>query len=262
LFLTDEELEGDEDVKPGKSSKKPPAKEGDSEVAFQKLTDVKKFDYLLGMSMWMLTDERKNELLKQRDHKLSELRILKAKTKENLWIEDLDALSKKLEEVEEAERQEELQFLKKQAKIAAAKKPAAGGGGRAVKRASMGGKKDETKPNPDGMEVEFKVSAELIKKYEKIAEVAKRPKKEKVVAGSAEGAVAVEDGPDEFDALVEGGVNKALIKEPVKREPKAKKEPKPKAEKKSDGMKQTKLKFPAGTKGKGVSFSKNLASVV
>lgn len=29
--------------------------------------------YLLGMSMWMLTEENKNELLKQRDTKMAEL---------------------------------------------------------------------------------------------------------------------------------------------------------------------------------------------
>lgn len=48
-----------------------------TEKAFQKLSDVKKFNYLLGMSMWMLTKEKKDELLKQRDHKLTELNALK-----------------------------------------------------------------------------------------------------------------------------------------------------------------------------------------
>jgi DNA topoisomerase II len=212
----------------------------DPEKAFQKLTDVKKFDYLLGMSMWMLTEEKKNELLKQRDHRLSELRILKAKTEKNLWVEDLDALSKKLEEVEDKERKDDMEFLKKQAKNAAAKKAAAGG--RGAKKTF--GKGDETKPSKDGYELEFKVTADMIKKYEKEGQPKKeRVKKEKGVAAKAGAGDGVDEPIDEFDALVEGGAPK-VKKEPVKREPKAKKEPKPKGEKKADGMKQTKLKFP------------------
>lgn len=56
--------------------------------------------------MWMLTDERKNELLRQRDQKLHELDTLKKKTNKDLWREDLDEFSKKLDEVEEKERNE------------------------------------------------------------------------------------------------------------------------------------------------------------
>lgn len=41
------------------------------------MKEVKKFNYLLGMSMWMLTKEKKDELLKQRDQKLVELNELK-----------------------------------------------------------------------------------------------------------------------------------------------------------------------------------------
>lgn len=56
--------------------------------------------------MWMLTEERKNELLKQKDAKLHELDILKKKTKEDLWREDLDAFMEKLDSVEEKERKD------------------------------------------------------------------------------------------------------------------------------------------------------------
>lgn len=58
------------------------------------------------MSMWMLTEERKNELLRQKDAKLHELDVLKRKTKEDLWREDLDAFMEKLDSVEEKERKE------------------------------------------------------------------------------------------------------------------------------------------------------------
>lgn len=48
-----------------------------SDAAFMKLGEVKKFNYLLGMSMWMLTKEKKDELLKQRDLRLAELTALR-----------------------------------------------------------------------------------------------------------------------------------------------------------------------------------------
>jgi DNA topoisomerase-2 len=49
------------------------------------------YDYLLGMTMWTLTKEKKDELLKKRDDKLAELAALQGKTPATLWKEDLDA---------------------------------------------------------------------------------------------------------------------------------------------------------------------------
>lgn len=63
--------------------------------------------------MWMLTLEKKNQLLKQRDEKMMELNILREKTPADLWREDLDAFSVKLDQVEEKERQEEAEMTKK-----------------------------------------------------------------------------------------------------------------------------------------------------
>lgn len=65
--------------------------------------------------MWMLTEEKKNELLKQRDSKIAELDHLKRKTPQDLWRDDLDAFVKKLDEVEEKERKDE-QGVKKEKK--------------------------------------------------------------------------------------------------------------------------------------------------
>lgn len=48
------------------------------------------YDYLLGMKMWSLTLERKNEILKNRDDKRQELKVLREKTPEVLWTTDLD----------------------------------------------------------------------------------------------------------------------------------------------------------------------------
>lgn len=232
----EEETEEAVDEKPGKSKKG----QVDPEKAFQKLTDVKKFDYLLGMSMWMLTEERKNELLKQRDNKLVELATLKAKTPKGIWIEDLDAFMKKLDEVENKERLEENQTIKKLSKsVATASK------GRNQKATSKKGGSDETKPSDDGESIKFKLTADMLKKYEKATANSKGIKKEKVVkteAGSEE--------PDEFDALVEGGA----VKEEKIKKPRVKKEPgetKPKQKKSGDGMKQSKLDF----KKKSVSLT-------
>lgn len=50
----------------------------------------------------MLTDERKEELLKQRDTKLFELAEVKGKTPEILWKSEFGALEKKLGEIYKA----------------------------------------------------------------------------------------------------------------------------------------------------------------
>jgi DNA gyrase/topoisomerase IV, subunit A. len=48
------------------------------------------YDYLLGMTMWTLTKEKKDELLNKRDSKLLELKTLQGKTPSAMWKEDLD----------------------------------------------------------------------------------------------------------------------------------------------------------------------------
>ncbi|XP_052896689.1 DNA topoisomerase 2 isoform X2 [Anopheles moucheti] len=233
---SDEDQEGEgegdeeeevEDVKPGKSSAKGAKGPVDPEKAFQKLTDVKKFNYLLGMSMWMLTEERKNEILKQRDQKLAELKALQTKTPEVLWIDDLDVLSRKMDEFEEKERLEALSTEKKLKNTASRGGPSAG-------RAKTGGRKtafDDTKPCIEAELVKFRVSEEMIKKLEKAAAVKVKKEKKEPGENGDEG-----DGEiDEFDALVEGGGaggEKPKPKPRVKKEPKEPKEPKaPKAPK-------------------------------
>jgi hypothetical protein len=59
------------------------------------------------MKLWNLTEEKKNELLKQRDNKQQELKRLQAKSKEQMWEEDLTALLEKMDEVEAKEREED-----------------------------------------------------------------------------------------------------------------------------------------------------------
>lgn len=48
------------------------------------------YDYLLGMSLWSLTRERYEKLLKQKDEKEGELNVLLRKSAKDLWNEDLD----------------------------------------------------------------------------------------------------------------------------------------------------------------------------
>lgn len=57
--------------------------------------------------MWMLTEEKKNELLRQKDSKLQELEIMRKKTKLDMWREDLDLFMEKLDQIEEKERLDE-----------------------------------------------------------------------------------------------------------------------------------------------------------
>jgi len=49
--------------------------------------------------MWTLTKEKKDELLRQRDEKISELKRLQARTPMSLWKEDLDNLLIELNKV-------------------------------------------------------------------------------------------------------------------------------------------------------------------
>uniref|UniRef100_A0A182MZ68 DNA topoisomerase 2 n=1 Tax=Anopheles dirus TaxID=7168 RepID=A0A182MZ68_9DIPT len=228
-----EEEEEQEDVKPGKSTAKGGAKGPvDPEKAFQRLTDVKKFDYLLGMSMWMLTEERKNEILKQRDQKLAELKALHAKTPQVLWIDDLDVLAQKLDEVEEKER---LDAISTEKKLKGAAGKAFSGAGRMV----GGARKtaiDDTKPSLDAEAIRFRLSEDLLKRFEKAA--AGKVKKEKKEPGENGADGGGEEG-DEFDALVEGGEKpkpKARVKKEPK-EPKAPKAPRVKKEKAAPGEK-------------------------
>lgn len=227
------------------------AKAADPAKQFAKLTDVQRFDYLLGMSMWMLTEERKNELLKQRDQKLAELAALKVKTLEMLWLTDLEALELKMDEVEQRERDDELGTNKKQVKAMAAA-AASKGKGRAKKGANAG--PVDIYPSASAIKVEYKLQAEVLEKYSKMA-AAVTKKKERAAGVKEKGdtsapAIDITGGEDEFDALVTGKESKPTVPEAAvkkapaaKRVPKVKKEVKSPKSKKGDGLKQSKLGF-------------------
>lgn len=177
------------------------------------------YDYLLGMAMWSLTKERKDELLKKRDEKNQELEELKKKTPENLWLNDLDEFLKKLDEVEREERESE---------EAANKKSSAGT--KKVKKL-----KNETMPSPFGERVVPCIDPELKKKAEKAA-AAKENKGKRVKKEILEN--------DDFDDLVAANTGKSLAArlgnspDMILKKAKAKK---------GDGLKQTKLSFKKGS---------------
>ncbi|XP_042363967.1 DNA topoisomerase 2-alpha isoform X2 [Plectropomus leopardus] len=102
------------------------------------------YNYLLSMPMWYLTKEKKDELCKQRDVKLTELNTLKKKSPADLWKEDLAAFCEELERVEAKE---------KESAIIPAKKGA--GKGKAAKV------KQETLPTPQGRRVVPRVTSAM-----------------------------------------------------------------------------------------------------
>ncbi len=67
----------------------------------------KEFDYLLGMPIWNLTTEKKDEILKQQLSKSNELKNLKAKSPNQLWIDDLDQFIIELDKFEAKEKEDE-----------------------------------------------------------------------------------------------------------------------------------------------------------
>ncbi|XP_023226762.1 DNA topoisomerase 2-alpha-like isoform X2 [Centruroides sculpturatus] len=113
------------------------------------------YDYLLGMNLWSLTRERKDELLKKRDDKRAELEALREKTPADLWEDDLTNLMVELDRVEEKEREDEI----------------IGGTKKAIKLGKSGkGRKvalEETKPSPMGQRVIPHIDPDLKKRAEK-----------------------------------------------------------------------------------------------
>nr|UQT18118.1 DNA topoisomerase II beta [Andrias davidianus] len=64
------------------------------------------FNYILNMSLWSLTKEKIDDLIKQRDAKGKELNDLKRKAPPDLWREDLAAFVEELDKVEAQERED------------------------------------------------------------------------------------------------------------------------------------------------------------
>ncbi|KAF5401692.1 DNA topoisomerase II alpha [Paragonimus heterotremus] len=139
------------------------------------------YNYILGMPLWSLSKERKDDLLAQRDTKQNELRSLRAKSASMLWREDLKILEEAYKKFES-----ELAIDERVASDAAEKKvskAAAAGIGRTAAQKSLK-RAQETKPDPNGRRVLPTVDPELLKKLE-----VHRRKQERRVNAAAEGGL-------------------------------------------------------------------------
>ncbi len=66
--------------------------DGDADAESDQAAAAADYNYILGMPLWSLTRERKDDLLAQRDKKQAELSALLKKTNKDLWREDLNDL--------------------------------------------------------------------------------------------------------------------------------------------------------------------------
>jgi len=80
--------------------KKDGEEEEGEEGAGEESADKSDYDYLLGMNLWSLTQEKVDELKKQLRAKEEELALLKKKSIEQFWDEDLTALSACLDDLD------------------------------------------------------------------------------------------------------------------------------------------------------------------
>ncbi|XP_076008405.1 DNA topoisomerase 2-alpha [Genypterus blacodes] len=176
------------------------------------------YNYLLSMPMWYLSKEKKDELCKQRDAKMTELSTLKMKAPADLWKEDLVNFSEELERVEAKEKEDAAAMPVTKGKT---------GRGKTVKV------KQETMPTPQGRRVVPRITSAMKADANRKAGVTKkRVKNEDVVVKMEFG----EDGEEGENSAPpeEVGLAARLTK-------KTKAPPKEKAASKTG--KQTTLKF-------------------
>ncbi|KAM3592397.1 uncharacterized protein V6R79_018008 [Siganus canaliculatus] len=128
----------------------------DEEAAEKEDTSGPDYNYLLSMPMWFLTKEKKEELCKQRDAKMTELNTLKRKSPADLWREDLAAFSEELENFEAKEKENAAMPVKKGA-----------GKGKALKV------KQETLPTPQGRRVIPRVTSTMKAEANRKADIKK-----------------------------------------------------------------------------------------
>ncbi|XP_015240259.1 PREDICTED: DNA topoisomerase 2-alpha-like [Cyprinodon variegatus] len=183
------------------------------------------YNYLLSMPMWFLTKEKKEELCKQRDAKMTELNTLKKKTPSDLWKEDLAAFSEELERLEASEKENAAAPVKKTGK------------GKALKV------KQETLPTPQGRRVVPRVTSTMKAEATRKADLKKGEGKRGRKVKNEDVVMKMEfEDAENIEPIEEMGLVSRLAK-------KTKPEPKEKAISKSG--KQTTLQFkPAAKKQK------------
>merc|ERR1719387_2911478 len=63
------------------------------------------FEYLLGMNLWSLTQEKVDELKKTRDEKEAELQKLQKRTEAEMWADDITAVELALGQMERSDEE-------------------------------------------------------------------------------------------------------------------------------------------------------------
>ena len=113
---------------------------------------IKEYDYLLSMNLWSLTQEKIEELLKQKELKEKELATLEQTEVETLWDNDLDNLEEELTKYETMEEEDRLlaQKLNKGKSGAIPKKRR--GGGRKKKNSEKSGDNNSQNDNDENID--------------------------------------------------------------------------------------------------------------
>ena len=179
------------------------------------------YDYLLSMPMWNLTQEKKDNLIKNRDERKQELRKLQATTIQEFWTKDLDDFLAKLDEVEAKENA-----------VAQAAQDAFSKMKKAAKGKGSKGMKVEALPSAHAIRIDPVIADDLKQKASKA--VAAKERKDK---GEDKKRVKkeVKEEADEFDMMAsDKGLDVSLSKK-LGTPTKAKK---PKAPKGSPGEKK------------------------
>ena len=127
------------------------------------------YNYLLGMSLWSLTKEKTDELLRSRDKKKDELELLKSKTPKDLWNSDLDDFMEELVRVETKEREDA-----SVSHVIASKKKSKTGGRSAKTAASAALKEAATQPMGEIIPPIVPTFSDVVEKVPKKRKVAKK----------------------------------------------------------------------------------------
>lgn len=149
-------------VKAWKQAQEKEIEEDDDEEKEKEDVSGPDYNYLLSMPMWYLTKEKKDELCKQKDAKLTELDTLKKKSPKDLWREDLAAFTEELERIEAKEKEDAIA-------------PVKGAKGKVAKV------KKETLPTPQGRRVVPRVTSTMKAEAHKKRGAGKKVKGEDVV---------------------------------------------------------------------------------
>jgi DNA topoisomerase-2 len=153
------------------------------------------FDYLLGMAIWSLTQERVDKLNAQIADKEAELDALLRKSPKDLWIADLDELLEEWQtQLDEAEAR--AKKVKNKGRRTSAK----------LGIGAKGGKKRKVESDDDS-DAEFITS-------KKAKAAPKAPPKKKAAASSALASLKMEDDDDDFP-MVNGIEQKPVVRAPA-----------------------------------------------